>query len=533
MPVTGRPHVAIVGCGFSGTSAFHQLVERGAASEITIFEASGDFGPGYAYRTAECPHYLINNTTDTMCLTPSSRRAFLDWLQTQPDFGPDMDPRGHLPRSVYGLFLKDVVARTRASAAAKGIAVNLVPSEVTTLERDAQGRVRIGWPGGGETSADAAILTTGRCPDRDPYPQPAGGSAARYFPSQVMAPELDEVPIDATVHVVGASLSAYDVVNRLFSPATGCRFERRDDGALVYRAGGNGRHAVLCSRSGRLKAMQSRFPTKLRRSRFTERALRERGQSGGLALEDIRELIDAEARDHAFAVDWPAVVDPYAGCASGVDVTRLAAELLESGIREATDRRGGNFLVNLFADAQIEVWDAFAARVLAPTAEEAYRRKAETAALVYAAPCPVPTAEKLLALIRAGALSVVKGVRDVRLADDGAAYVIEHEHGVETAAVVVNATGAVHRDVRDGAQPPLVRTLVEQGLLRPYSRGGVFLGGAQVDMRTFRLPGADNVYLANMHLWGPGFFTSSALMMATIVERIVDSLVSDGGAASG
>jgi hypothetical protein len=31
--------------------------------EITIFEASGEFGPGYAYRPSECRDYLINNTT--------------------------------------------------------------------------------------------------------------------------------------------------------------------------------------------------------------------------------------------------------------------------------------------------------------------------------------------------------------------------------------------------------------------------------------------------------------------------------------
>lgn len=38
-------HVAIVGCGFTGTSALHQLVERYPVERVTVFESTGDFGP--------------------------------------------------------------------------------------------------------------------------------------------------------------------------------------------------------------------------------------------------------------------------------------------------------------------------------------------------------------------------------------------------------------------------------------------------------------------------------------------------------
>ncbi|MEM7016946.1 MAG: FAD/NAD(P)-binding protein [Pseudomonadota bacterium] len=114
-------HIALIGCGFTGTSAFFQLVERFPVKKITIFEASGDFGPGYAYKTEECPDYLINNTTDTMCLAPSNRSAFFNWLKTQADFGADTDPKGHLPRAIYGRFFKDIFSTTRTQAAIKGI----------------------------------------------------------------------------------------------------------------------------------------------------------------------------------------------------------------------------------------------------------------------------------------------------------------------------------------------------------------------------------------------------------------------------
>ena len=98
-------HIALVGCGFTGTSAFFQLVERYPVSTISIFQADGDFGPGYPYHTDECSDYLMNNTTDTMGLTIDHRTAFLEWLQERPEFGA-VKPKGHVPRAWFGLFLK-------------------------------------------------------------------------------------------------------------------------------------------------------------------------------------------------------------------------------------------------------------------------------------------------------------------------------------------------------------------------------------------------------------------------------------------
>ncbi len=524
-------HIAIVGCGFAGTSTFFQLVYRYPAKKITIFEASGDFGPGYAYRTDECPDYLINNTTDTMCLTPASRRAFLDWLRAQPDVGPDLDERGHLPRRMYGRFLHDVFEATRVSAAVKGIGVDLVPHEATELRQLEGGGVRIGWAGG-EIHADAAILTTGRCPDLDDYESPPEGSAARYLPTQVLTPELDDIPDDATVHILGASLSAYDVINRLFSPESGCSFERASNGELRFIAGSNQRHVVLCSRSGRLKAMQSQRPRALQRTHFTAEQLRARSGADGLTLDEVRSLIDEEAENHGLHLDWESIAEPYSNCDSVEAVTARAGALLRSAINAATDEEQTNFLVDLFADTQFEVWNAWADRTLAAVSERTYRQHRETAALAYAAPCPVPTAERILALLEAGRLSVVKGVRTTRLADDGSGYVIEHDFGADNACVLVNATGKTLRDVTDTRQSPLIRTMAEKGLLRPYGRDGSTMLGADVDMQSFRLPGTANIYMANMFLWGPGFFTSSAIVMATIAERIVNELVSQTGAPS-
>lgn len=517
-------HIAIVGCGFSGTSAFHQLVERYPASEISLFEASGDFGPGYAYRTDECPDYLINNTTDSMCLTPSSGRAFYEWLKQRPQLAADLDPKGHLPRCLFGKFLQDAFREAKERAAAKGIKVNCIPHEVIDMDEADDGRVHVTWIGG-ELWVDKIIMSTGRCPNTSPVEEPTPESSAHYIASHIMTDEIDAVALDATIHILGASLSAYDVVNRLFSPATGSRFLRNSQGRLGYQAGSNGRRVVLCSRSGRLKAIQPGNPLAIKRRHFTADFLRARAAATGLDLQAVAACIRAESKAHNVSIDWPKVADPYVGCFSEAEVSRRAAELLSSVLESKRSDEDKYFLVELFSDAQLDLWDAFGEQLLSAAEERRYREEFETAALAYMAPCPIPTAEKLLALHEAGCLRVIKGVKKPMLADDGSYFALRHDFGLERATVMINTTGGTNRDLSSAYQPQLIRGLVRRGKLESYSRGGESMPGAAVNMSNYLAKGSRSIYVANMLLWGPGIFTSSARMMARVVERIVDDLI--------
>ena len=42
-------------------------------------------------------------------------------------------------------------------------------------------------------------------------------------------------------------------------------------------------------------------------------------------------------------------------------------------------------------------------------------------------------------------------------------------------------------------------------------------------MQTFRSTAAENIAVANMFLWGPGIYVSSAIVMATVVKRLLDA----------
>lgn len=517
-------HVAIVGCGFTGTSAFFQLVDGYGIQEVTIFESSGKFGPGYPYQPDECNDYLLNNPTDTLCLVPGNRRAFLNWLETKPNYAQNYDPHGHLPRSVFGLFLTEAFEATRITAAVKGIRVNLIPREATSMAEQPDGQVKIGWLDG-ETVVDAAILATGRCPDTNPYNAPPPSSDVVYIANHVCTDAFDQIALDAEVHIIGASLSAYDVINRLFSKDTGCRFLENADGSLTFEPGKNERRVVLCSRSGRIKAFQSNAPMEIKRRHFTLEALDEKREQQGLSLTDIASAIMQEATDHGASLQIDRLRDPYKGCGSVQAVNARAGELMEEAIAAASIASPSNFLVDLFSHAQIDLWDGWVSPLLGPAEKARYRAEFEGTFLSYFAPSPISTAQKLLALHRAGRLTYRNGVRNVRYTTSDDAYLISHAFGIDKARVVVNTTGSLDRNVMSSNQPSLIQTLVAENLLHPCCEPEGPIGlGAAVDMTTFRAKGAKNIYIANMLLWGPGFFTSSAFMMALVVERLLEKM---------
>jgi hypothetical protein len=221
-------------------------------------------------------------------------------------------------------------------------------------------------------------------------------------------------------------------------------------------------------------------------------------------------------------LDRATLLSPYAGCDSGEKLNRRAAALLAQDIDEAASNEPtANFVVDYLDNAQFDIWDLFALQRLSQQQESLFRSEYESALLTCAAPCPIPTAQKVLALMQTGRLSVVKGVKSIGRDESGNGVLIEHAFGTEHARYVVNATGMVDRNVNSEQQPELISNLARRGLLRPYELCGAPAPGAAVDMETFRCEGATNIYTANMFLWGPGFFVSSAIMMATIVKRLL------------
>lgn len=519
-------HVAIIGCGFTGTTTLYQLVKKYPVKRITVFDTSGVFGPGFPYQAGESREYLLNNTNDTMCLEPSNRQAFVEWLREHPGYSVNLDEKTSMPRFVYGEFLEDVINRTVTEASARGVRVEFVPEEVIDLEQYDSANITVKTRSG-SYGADIAVLATGRCPDIDMLDLP-DGPGLTYVRQHIPGQLLDTLPADGRIHVLGASLSAYDVVNQLFAPSTECEFIRDRDNRLRYVANGNDRQVVLCSRSGRLKKVQSRHRYPVVPSETTFQSALKLGK-GQATLKQLYELMEDDAERNGVHIDRQEILDPYFDCETLVDLNRRAAENLSSDIDAASASAGSkeNFVVEYLDAIQMIIWDVFASQVLAPEQEALYRSRFETAFLSHAAPCPSSTAQKILALMQSGNLTILNGVSAVRIADDMYSYRIDHQFGTDECHVLINASGIVDRKATSERQSSLIANLVRKGLLKPYRPAGTEANGLAVNMNSFQSEGASNVYVANMFLWGPGFYVSSAIMMATIVERLLQYAFGD------
>jgi len=512
----GKPkHVAIIGCGLTGTTALFQLVRDYPVQSIIVFEAGGEFGPGFPYRRDETREYLINNTNDTMCLDPGNRRAFFEWLTRHPAYSEGLEAKGHMPRAVYGEFLCNAIDRTRALANDKGIDARFINHECMDVLEKENGRAAVRWAGG-SAEVDMVILATGRCPEYDPF---GLDGADNYFPTHMPGHRFQDLPDDAEVHVLGASLSAYDVINQVFSATSGCKFIDDGDNRFRFEANGNDRRIVLCSRSGRLKKCQSLHPRPLVRRHFSAETIANLGERSA-TLDQVFDMMRSDAGLNGVDIGDDSIFAAYENCVDEATLNARAAAILATDIDAALATDGSrNFIVDYLDQAQFDIWDLFATHKLSATEEQRYRREFESHLLIYAAPCPVLTAKRILALMECGRLRIVHGVNTVRATNSG--FRIDHAFGTEDAGILVDATNTVDRNVDSSRQPALVQNLVNRKLMQPYRLEGQCSAGADVDMQTFRLTGSRNVYLANMLLWGPGFFTSSAVLMATVIQRML------------
>lgn len=530
-------HLVIVGCGFTGTSALFQLVHNYPVERITVFEKAETFGPGYAYQPDECPHYLMNNTNDSLCLLPQNRLAFHVWLQQKYGDGHksiDTTASGHVPRSVFGEFLQEVIQTVKITAAVKGVALSFINEEVECIQEPNGVLVQ---SKNHRITGDAVVLCTGRSPTIDNFPHPSSASSSVYFSDHIRNSALDNLPSDAHVHVLGCSLSAYDVVNRLFAESTGCSFSIKGE-HYEFNAGNNQRHVTLCSRSGRLKHAQSTKQIKVKSDVATRKTSQKprhriyftienwRRLARPLSLHQIADTLIQELEANGEFVDKEKLATPYANCDTLISMNQRAMQLLTQSISAALTDASSNLIVDLLDDAQLDLWNLFAEQLLSIEAEQQYRSIVESAILNYLAPAPVSTLQKLLALQKAGRLHIVSGVSEVSFDPAEDQYCISHVHGTETAKVLVNTTGATARYITQKEQAPLIKQLHDAALLHGYQREGQRLQGASVDMQTFKANGSQHIYLANALLWGPGFFTSSAFTMATIVDKLLKNLFS-------
>jgi uncharacterized NAD(P)/FAD-binding protein YdhS len=424
---------AIIGGGLTGTSMFYQFVDRvreksernlldAASVTIHIFDKQDVFGPGFPHCDRYVmPYHITNMCACDMSIVDGNQTDFQNWVSTnlrvlqeyddQPNLSisrPDVYRENcrHYPRAVVGEYLK---ARfTEAVNLARDIQIEVklhAAVEVTDLKQKAD-KIHIvaRHRQSGDVIAavaDRVLLATGHWFEET--------DQEHYFTSPWPARNLlYSIPAGESVGVIGSSLSAIETVFTLTSDG---KFRRDASGEMRYIRGAHPRKITLYSRSGMLPKVRGRSGAYRNRYLIPENLERCRRENNGhLALEQIFDLLnlDLEAA-YGKPFDWEKIINPVGS----------HADLLKQHLIEAYDGDG--------PDGEL-IWQTVLYQTF-PMARDIYLslslsdkkrfdRKYTTLFFIHAATQPAINAEKILALLNAGVVSVHRLGNDYRFFKD-------------------------------------------------------------------------------------------------------------------
>lgn len=209
------PHITIIGSGFSGSLVAHHLVEKSTGPlRITMIDRGGKFGRGIAYSTMDHAH-LLNVPARNMSALPKPSDHFESWLKTRGHFRNETI---FYPRSLYGEYIRSILAYSVAAASSKGIEVQLLSEEVVGVEKLNQDRFSVSTGNGQKWETDVVVFALGLFP-------PGGFTKAypclmdnpRYISMFWTNPIFPLIPSKATIGIIGTGLSMIDAVLSLES----------------------------------------------------------------------------------------------------------------------------------------------------------------------------------------------------------------------------------------------------------------------------------------------------------------------------
>ena len=424
---------AIIGGGLTATAMLCQLVDRmqekakkgqldPSKVSVQIYEKQDTFGPGFPHSDRfVLPFHITNMCASDMGIFYKNPGDFEDWVTNNsktlrshfpwfphPSSSPDGDRKecNHYPRAIMGEYLKARFQEAVQSARKMGLAVSLYPgSEVVDLRQNG-GNIclsvkHLSSKSYFSSDADRLLLATGHWfekNDRD-----------HYFVSPWPAKKLlHKIPKGEKIGVIGTSLSAIETLLTLTSEG---KFIRSRTGELAYAPPINSRTFCLLSRRGLLPKVRGKIGN--HRNKFLNRENLDRLLSGNhknLTLKAMFKLLHAELEDaYGQNIDWEEIINP----------TGKPADLLQGYLDDAINGDGPHGEL-IWQTILHQSFDMARDVYLNLTIEDRKRfdRNYTSIFFTHAATQPAINAEKLLALMKAGIVDVIKLGENYRMVKD-------------------------------------------------------------------------------------------------------------------
>ncbi len=412
--------LAIIGCGLTGTAMLYQFIrmnqrqrEKGRrpkqAIRILVFEQTQSPGPGLPFgRDQVFPFHISNMRTGDMSIDAHCPEDFTHWLSAREtdlkmqypelcewfsEAGTDPSYKDFPPRMVMGEYLKDRF-KTAVHLAQEQEVTLMVQKRWEVIDIQDQGSHLSLFALNRETqdlesfSAEKALLATGYW-----FGRPMGPG---YFPSPWPAKALTaQIPQGERVAVIGTSLSALDTALTLLSDG---RFMRQENGSLKYLPATNSRRVALFSRKGLMPKVRGRIGNHqnlfFSKSGIAELSAQKKGR---LELADIFGLLRQELESaYGRPMEWEVLLRPQNDPAS----------VLREDIRQAKngDTPRGDILWQTLLFQSTEIL-----KTIYIESSPEQRQKFEeykSVFMAHAAPIPLMNAEKILALLESGMLTI-------------------------------------------------------------------------------------------------------------------------------
>lgn len=205
--------VVILGGGFTGASLAWQLARMHLPARITVVEPRAELGRGLAYSATD-PAHRLNVPAHRMSMDPGNRADFTEWLA---DHATALDPQARAPngdiyvqRALFGRYVADRLAPDLSSGA-----IRHIRARVSDVARGTGDDLLLLLSDESRIHADLLVVASGHPSAALPRPLAPLADAAGLIADPGDAAALAAVPQNARVLILGAGLSAADVIATL------------------------------------------------------------------------------------------------------------------------------------------------------------------------------------------------------------------------------------------------------------------------------------------------------------------------------
>lgn len=206
---SGRPTIAIIGGGFSGSMLAVELLRRVAGDiSVVLIERGPVPGRGVAYGT-QFEGHLLNVRAKNMSAYADAPDHLVKWAQRH--YSSSIKPDDFLPRPVYGQYISSQLREAIGLPAAE---FRCIRDEAVALSH-ADDRAEIRLASGQTVFADKVVLALGNFPPADLHIPGKTAASARYIPNPWSATALKDAANENSVLLIGSGLTSVDVTLEL------------------------------------------------------------------------------------------------------------------------------------------------------------------------------------------------------------------------------------------------------------------------------------------------------------------------------